>query len=58
MIRWLVYEQAAAVPMIGGLRFRLLTHRLSLSDADAMRVAMPLRRSSGSSTAMSPTARS
>ncbi len=37
MIRWLVYEQAEVVPMIGGLRFRLLTHRLSLSDADAMR---------------------
>jgi glutathione S-transferase len=30
--RWLIYEQTDVVPMIGGLRFRLLTGRLSPSD--------------------------
>jgi glutathione S-transferase len=37
VLRWLLYEQTDVVPMIGGLRFRLLTGRLSASDADAMR---------------------
>jgi glutathione S-transferase len=35
--RWLFYEQADVVPMIGGLRFRLLTGRLEPSDEDAVR---------------------
>jgi hypothetical protein len=32
-----MYEQTDVVPMIGGLRFRLLVGRLKPSDADAMR---------------------
>lgn len=35
--RWLFYEQADVVPTMGGLRFRLLTGRLTASDADAVR---------------------
>ncbi len=35
--RWLFYEQADVVPSIGGLRFRLITGRLSPDDADGMR---------------------
>jgi glutathione S-transferase len=35
--RWLFFEQADVVPMIGGLRFRLLTGRLKPSDQDAHR---------------------
>lgn len=42
VIRWLVYEQTDVVPMIGGLRFRLLTGRLTSEDPDAVR-----RRQSG-----------
>jgi len=35
--RWLFYEQADVVPTIGGLRFRLITGRLSPDDEDAVR---------------------
>jgi glutathione S-transferase len=35
--RWLFYEQADVVPTMGGLRFRLLTGRLSPDDDDALR---------------------
>ena len=38
-VRWLIYEQTDVVPMIGGLRFRLLTGRLNPSDPDATRRA-------------------
>jgi glutathione S-transferase len=31
--RWLIYEQTDVMPMIGGLRFRLITNRFS-SDSD------------------------
>jgi glutathione S-transferase len=37
VIGWLIYEQTDVVPMIGGLRFRLLTSRLTSSDHDAER---------------------
>src|SRR5882724_2691003 len=37
VIAWLIYEQTDVVPMIGGLRFRLLTGRLKASDRDAER---------------------
>jgi glutathione S-transferase len=37
VIRWLIYEQTDVVPMIGGLRFRLLTNRLRASEPDAVR---------------------
>jgi glutathione S-transferase len=33
--RWLFYEQADVVPTMGGLRFRLLTGRLSAGDPEA-----------------------
>jgi len=39
VLRWLLYEQAEVVPAIGGLRFRLLTGRLSREDPDAVRRA-------------------
>jgi glutathione S-transferase len=35
--RWLFYEQADVVPTMGGLRFRLITGRLSAGDRDAER---------------------
>lgn len=35
--RWLFYEQADVVPTMGGLRFRLITGRLSADDDDALR---------------------
>jgi glutathione S-transferase len=35
--RWLFYEQADVVPAVGGLRFRLITGRLSADDPDALR---------------------
>ena len=35
VLRWLVYEQTAVVPAIGGLRFRLLTGRLAPGDPEA-----------------------
>jgi glutathione S-transferase len=37
VFRWLFYEQADVVPTIGGLRFRLITGRLSADDEDAVR---------------------
>ena len=37
VVRWLIYEQTDVVPMIGGLRFRLLVGRLTPSDPDAIR---------------------
>ena len=37
VLRWLVYEQTAVVPAIGGLRFRLLTGRLAPGDQEAER---------------------
>jgi hypothetical protein len=37
VIRWLIVEQTDVVPMIGGLRFRLLTGRLGPKDPAAMR---------------------
>jgi glutathione S-transferase len=37
VIRWLIYEQTDVVPMIGGLRFRLLVGRLAPSDPKAVR---------------------
>jgi glutathione S-transferase len=37
VFRWLFYEQADVVPAIGGLRFRLLTGRLSADEPDALR---------------------
>ena len=35
--RWLFYEQADVVPTMGGLRFRLITGRLSADDPEAQR---------------------
>jgi glutathione S-transferase len=35
--RWLFFEQADVVPTMGGLRFRLITGRLSADDPDALR---------------------
>jgi len=35
--RWLFFEQADVVPTMGGLRFRLITGRLSPGDPDAVR---------------------
>jgi glutathione S-transferase len=35
--RWLFFEQADVVPTMGGLRFRLLTGRLSPDDEEAVR---------------------
>jgi glutathione S-transferase len=37
VLRWLVYEQTAVVPAIGGLRFRLLTGRLAAGEPEAAR---------------------
>jgi glutathione S-transferase len=37
VVRWLIYEQTDVVPMIGGLRFRLLAGRLTPSDPGAIR---------------------
>jgi glutathione S-transferase len=37
VIRWLILEQTDVVPMIGGLRFRLLTGRLEPDDPEVMR---------------------
>jgi glutathione S-transferase len=36
IVRWLIYEQTDVVPIIGGLRFRLLVGHLKPSDADAV----------------------
>jgi glutathione S-transferase len=37
VVRWLIYEQTDVIPMMGGLRFRLLTGRLAPGDEDAVR---------------------
>jgi glutathione S-transferase len=37
VVRWLVYEQTAVIPMIAGLRFRLQTGRFAAGDAEAVR---------------------
>ena len=37
VVRWLIYEQTDVIPMIGGLRFRLLVGRLTPDDPDAVR---------------------
>jgi len=37
VLRWLVYEQTAVVPALGGLRFRLVTGRLAPGDPEAER---------------------
>jgi glutathione S-transferase len=37
VMRWLIYEQTDVIPMIGGLRFRLLAGRLEPSDPRAVR---------------------
>ena len=37
VLRWLIFEQTDLMPAIGGLRFRLVTGRLSPGDRDATR---------------------
>jgi glutathione S-transferase len=37
VVRWLIFEQTELIPMVGGLRFRLLTGRLSATDPEAVR---------------------
>ena len=37
VVRWLIYEQTDVIPMIGGLRFRLLAGRLEPDDPRAIR---------------------
>jgi glutathione S-transferase len=37
VLRWLIFEQSDLMPAIGGLRFRLVTGRLSPGDRDAAR---------------------
>jgi glutathione S-transferase len=37
VVRWLILEQTDVMPMLGGLRFRLLTGRLGPGDPDAIR---------------------
>jgi glutathione S-transferase len=37
VFRWLFYEQADVVPTVGGLRFRLITGRLSVDEPEAER---------------------
>lgn len=37
VIRWLMLEQADVMPLLGGLRFRLVTGRLTEDDPDAVR---------------------
>jgi glutathione S-transferase len=36
VVRWLIYEQTDVIPTMGGLRFRLLTGRLTPTDEDAI----------------------
>jgi glutathione S-transferase len=43
VVRWLIFEQTELIPMVGGLRFRLLTGRLAATDPEAAR-----RREGGS----------
>lgn len=42
VVRWLILEQSDVMPLLGGLRFRLVTGRLAPDDPDAER-----RRSGG-----------
>jgi glutathione S-transferase len=35
--RWLIYEQTDVMPMIGGLRFRLMTNRFTADSDEALR---------------------
>jgi glutathione S-transferase len=37
VVRWLIFEQTDVIPMIGGLRFRLVTGRLTAGDPEAER---------------------
>lgn len=37
VVRWTIYEQTDVIPTMGGLRFRLLTGRLTLADDEAIR---------------------
>jgi glutathione S-transferase len=37
VVRWLVYEQSDVMPMIGGLRFRLVTGRFASDSAEAQK---------------------
>jgi glutathione S-transferase len=37
VVRWLIWEQTDVMPMIGGLRFRLLTGRLAPDEPAALR---------------------
>ncbi len=37
VVGWLIYEQTDVIPMIGGLRFRLLTGRLKPDEPEAIR---------------------
>jgi glutathione S-transferase len=37
VVRWLIFEQLDVMSTMGGLRFRLVTGRLSADDADAVR---------------------
>ena len=37
VVRWLIVEQTDVMPLVGGLRFRLLTGRLEPGDPDAVR---------------------
>jgi glutathione S-transferase len=37
VVRWLIFEQTDLIPMVGGLRFRLLTGRLAATDPEAGR---------------------
>ena len=37
VVRWLILEQTDVMPMLGGLRFRLVTGRLAPEDPDAQR---------------------
>lgn len=37
ILRWLLFEQTAVMATMGGLRFRLLTGRLTADDIEAMR---------------------
>ena len=47
VLRWLLFEQADVIPTMGGLRFRLVTGRLSAGDPEA------LRRKAGAEDALS-----
>jgi glutathione S-transferase len=37
VVRWLIFEQTELIPMVGGLRFRLLTGRLAATDPETAR---------------------